>query len=286
MKETTSQVFYLKPWTFPEVVQACVGYPLGQYSAITYVSLSRTLLSPIDPPEECEFWYLYKTYTMRVLQATVQTRHMSRTVPGTRSERCRVCRGHRTRPHLAELCHRGIPLRCVPRIFTPRSFLVSDQNHYPDCVRNGLEKAENFVRGQEFYDIFMEHSNTSATAGWLFEFRMHHLLRQGQTITIFPLIYCDTSWNVNCRTYIYKNYKVINTRALVGSRHLELPRLDEYPLNTEATVKIGRYYRPESATFPTNSQLSTLCSSSTPPPDGFILFSSCSKPPTTRHPTK
>ena len=63
MKETTSQVFYLKPWTFPEVVQACVGYPLGQYSAITYVSLSRTLLSPIDPPEECELWYPYKTYS-------------------------------------------------------------------------------------------------------------------------------------------------------------------------------------------------------------------------------
>ena len=108
--------------------------------------------------------------------------------------------------------------------------------------RKHLEK--NIILAREFYEIFVEHSFMAASVVWTFEFRIHSLLRQGRTIQIFPI-------KATGGNQLYRDYKVKDDPESEESESLELPRSEEHVFYGGATViKVGRYYRPESSTFP------------------------------------
>ena len=98
---------------------------------------------------------------------------------------------------------------------------------------------------QAFYDLFTGGPIMASVAGWIFEFRMHQLLRSGHIIQLFPILpKSDGSVNIH-----YADY----TSSLLeqGSVHLRLPTSAEYPLRREMELTAGRYYHPPNLNFPT-----------------------------------
>ena len=244
--------FYLKPWTFPEVAQAHVHSPLEQHSTSAYVSFSRTLVEPVGPPEERELWDLYKTYgaSCRLLFECVARpgRYLSlvRDAVGSVEDLVHALTrpGHITGPSHFLVLLEPSPIDrslCQAKIITHTVFEMVWHRHL----------AKKVVRAREFYDLFVEHSYMSAAAGWLFEFQMHQLLRKGRTIAISPIRYTH-----DYGSYLYGDYRAMTNGESIGLERLELPPSDEYPLHEGATLEVGRYYRPESATFPT---IDSLC---------------------------
>ena len=108
------------------------------------------------------------------------------------------------------------------------------------------------------YDLFRASSTLARGAGWVFELRMHQLLRRRQTICLFPI----TRTNPGSVNFIYKGY----TRE--NPMDLRLPGSDQYSLSEGAGSFVGnRYHRLEAAKFPTISSLLLV-----QPPGGLPLI--------------
>lgn len=75
---------------------------------------------------------------------------------------------------------------------------------------------------------------------------MHQVLRRGPSINLFEISSHRTAANTIC-----SDYQATEDSDLGRGMRLKLPQSDEYPLPKEGTLEVGRYYRPESTTFPT-----------------------------------
>ena len=102
---------------------------------------------------------------------------------------------------------------------------------------------------KDFYDLFHQNSTTASAAGWLFELRMHQVLRRrGYPLKLFPV-----HGHTGQANYIYSDYSASSER-----RHqttLQLTGLEEYPLCNGIELEVGRYYRPESPNPPSFDSL-------------------------------
>jgi len=98
-----------------------------------------------------------------------------------------------------------------------------------------------------FYQLFSNNSITGTSAGWVLEFRMHQLLRDGRTINLFPIGGHRATINT-----IYDHYPHSYD---VGAKALVLPESEEHSLQPMMTLTIGRYYRPLIPNFPTIDSL-------------------------------
>jgi len=97
-----------------------------------------------------------------------------------------------------------------------------------------------------FYDIFQNGGSvTSSAAGWIFEFRMHHLLTQGYPITLFPL---RRKKNKATKFDVYDNYTDSHKRK--NAKRFKLVASSEYPLDSGIKLQVNKYYRPEVNNFP------------------------------------
>jgi len=90
----------------------------------------------------------------------------------------------------------------------------------------------------------------SPSATWIFKFRMHELLRSGQTIRIFPIL---RSRNKGVANLIYGNYAASRNRR--DRVNLALPVSSEYPLTEEVQLEEDLYYYSESSNFAVDSLL-------------------------------
>ena len=88
-----------------------------------------------------------------------------------------------------------------------------------------------------FYHLFSKSQTTASAAGWVFEFRMHQLLRDGCTIQLFPIgsHHVDNNTIYNCYSSLYDGQ---DTKALM------LPTSEEHSLLPNMTLTMGNYYRP------------------------------------------
>lgn len=87
-----------------------------------------------------------------------------------------------------------------------------------------------------FYDRFQASATTAASAGWVFQHRMHQLLSRKRTIRLYPVFRGPSRSNQS----IYKGYPGENPTDV------QLARSDEYPLVEGGGFHVNRYYRPES----------------------------------------
>ena len=103
---------------------------------------------------------------------------------------------------------------------------------------------------EDFYQLFCGGKVLSTSATWIFEFRMHELLRNGQTIELFPIL---RSPNKGMAGLVYDNYAA--SRNGKDPVNLTLPVSSEYPLTEGVRLEEGRYYRPKSSDFVVDSLL-------------------------------
>jgi len=103
---------------------------------------------------------------------------------------------------------------------------------------------------ERFYNLFTGTPGTTVSAGWLFEARMHQLLTGETTIRMFPIHGHRAKKN-----FIYSDYTASLTQnnpqsfQWTSSEQYSLPEDDLDELHT------GRYYRPDSTSFPTIDSL-------------------------------
>jgi len=99
-----------------------------------------------------------------------------------------------------------------------------------------------------FYHLFSNNSITASAAGWIFEFRMHQLLRDGCTIHLFPI----NGHHANKST-IYDHYS--HSYSPGFAKAIQLPTSEEHSLLPKMTLAMGNYYRPLNVTFPAINSL-------------------------------
>jgi hypothetical protein len=94
------------------------------------------------------------------------------------------------------------------------------------------------------YDLFWASPATAASAGWIFDFQMHQLIAEQQTIWIFPITQGDS----RSANYIYKDYPGENAvdLQLTGSQE---------PLAMEDGFTTNHYYRLQPTNFLTIDSL-------------------------------
>lgn len=96
---------------------------------------------------------------------------------------------------------------------------------------------------EHFYTLFKNNAATAPAAGWIFEHRMHELLRAGGLVNLFPVLGHEASKN-----FIYNDYSASHK----GDREVfQLANSEDHPLIEGAELKVGHYYRPRAKNFPT-----------------------------------
>ena len=93
-----------------------------------------------------------------------------------------------------------------------------------------------------FYDLVSEGGpGTASCAGWIFEFRMHQLLRQGYLMSLFP-IGCTRSTSTKFDVYN-------NSHNERNAEHFQLAESQEETLDEGIELKVNHYYRPTAINF-------------------------------------
>ena len=244
---TSPRLFYMRSWTFPEVAQAYVRCPIRQRIVNTNAPSSRTLVKREAPPTERQLWDLYKTYgaSCRYLFqcATDPSRYLSHVQSAVESAEDLV-RALTSPSHVTGTSHFVLLLEPLPDDRSSCRTKIITRTVFEMIWHKHLEK--NAILAREFYEIFVEHSFMAVSAGWIFEFRVHYLLRQGRTIKLFPVRVAGCGAN-----QYYCDYAATDNPESGESQSFELPQSEEHILRKGATLTTGRYYRPQSSAFPT-----------------------------------
>ena len=242
-KKVPSRRFYMKTWTFSEVIKAYVTLP--SRGSQPHVLFSRPFLGLLStgPYTLHQLWYLYNTYG-------ASPRALSSDSDEPAAYRDRVI----------EEVQR---IRSDDLLHTVQSSESDESSHFIMAIepspgsRNACEKRfisrhvfemlwERHIRHQVFelhfyYDLLQRSPNTSSSAGWIFESRMHQLLRQGDTIPLFPV-----HGRVVRANFVFDDYA-----ASDKTKDLQLPESEEHFLDEGTHPRVGRYYRPRVAKFST-----------------------------------
>ena len=103
-----------------------------------------------------------------------------------------------------------------------------------------------------FYNLFLGSPQSAIAAGWLFKLEIHRVLRQRQTIKLFPVRSKHAITNTH-----YHEYSASSEGG--GAIELQLPGSDEYGLEAAGKdLLVGRYYRPRTQNLATADSLYLL----------------------------
>ena len=98
-----------------------------------------------------------------------------------------------------------------------------------------------------FYNVFQANPITAAAAEWIFELRMHQLLRKKQAIQLFPVHGHCVDTNL-----IYNDYTASENQT--NPTNLKFTRSEEHDL-VKTKLEENHYYRPKSNNFLTIDSL-------------------------------
>ena len=115
-----------------------------------------------------------------------------------------------------------------------------------------------------FYDTLHTAPTTSSTARMVLECRAHHFLRDGRTLSLFPILCSYQPQGRAHSKYVYDKY----TNNILRRQRLRLPKLKELLVDHETlhTHELDVYYRPRSANFATVDSWILIRPSSKRPP--------------------
>ena len=214
--------------------------------ANTHIPFSRTLISPVNPPTEQQLWHLYKTYgaSCRHLFECATDPERYQTLVQSAVESVDDLLHALTRPStITETSHLVVLLEPSPQDRSSCQVKIITRAVLEMVWRRHLEHKA--IRARDFYELFLEHSSMAASAGLIFEFRIHQLLRQGQCIEVFRV-----NANSDALSHVYSEYQATIDRDPEESLSFELPPSGENLLHGGITsLVVGRYYRLASSTF-------------------------------------
>ena len=97
-----------------------------------------------------------------------------------------------------------------------------------------------------FYNLVSEGGpGTASNAGWIFEFRMHQLIRQGYLMKLFPI---GRTRSTSTKFDVYNNYTNFHNER--NAEHFQLAESQEETLGEGIKLKVNQYYRPTAPNFP------------------------------------
>ena len=114
---------------------------------------------------------------------------------------------------------------------------------------------------EELYNLFLAAPITAISAGWVFENRMHQLLRTERTLQLFPILPRRARTNI-----IFDDYAA--SKARIDPIEFQLTCSEEHPLIEGAELVMNHYYRLESSDFAAVDSVLLIH----PPGDPPILF--------------
>ena len=118
-----------------------------------------------------------------------------------------------------------------------------------------------------FYKSFGSHPNTSSSAGWIFESRMHGLLGEGNPIPLFRIKGHRAKVN-----FIYDDYTASKKK---NPTSFWLPKSEEHALERaveeEIPLSANQYYHPVAPNFRTIDSLLSVHPTGDPSPT-LLLF--------------
>ena len=95
---------------------------------------------------------------------------------------------------------------------------------------------------EELYNLFLAAPITAISAGWVFENRLHQLLRTERTLQLFPILPRRARTNI-----VFDGYAA--SKARIDPIEFQLTRSEEHLLVEGAELVMNHYYRPESSDF-------------------------------------
>ena len=218
----------------------------------THVLSSRPFLglSSGGPYEEDQLWYLYNTYgaTPRALSRYAHRPDVYRRLVTAQVDQMKpdALRSALQRPECQESSHLVTLIEpspasrsdCEKRIASRGVLELLWNQHLKDQVSE-----------MEYpYNLFRSSSGSASAAGWVFELRMHQLLRQGDSIQLFPIGRRSSESNS-----FYDDYTASEQGR--DQEVLQLTASEYHPLNEEVRLRFGHYYRPQTTNFPTIDSL-------------------------------
>ena len=114
---------------------------------------------------------------------------------------------------------------------------------------------------EELYNMFLASPITAIPAGWVFEDRMHQVLRTEGILRLFPIHPRRGETNV-----IFDDYAA--SKAGSNLTEFQLASSEEYPLVEGDGLVMNHYYRPESSNFAAVDSVLLI----RPPSGSLILF--------------
>ena len=114
---------------------------------------------------------------------------------------------------------------------------------------------------EEFYNLFLATPVTATPAGWVFEDRMHQLLRTERTLQLFPILPRRAGTNI-----IFDDYAA--SKAKNDPVEFQLTRSKVHPLVEGTELQANHHYRLESSNFPAVNSVLLI----DPPGEPPILF--------------
>jgi len=240
-KKVLATYFCMKTWAFSEVLQVYVTLLSGVYNAHYFCIRPFLGLSHGGPHDEFNLRYLYDNYrpTTRALArySSNPEEFKNRVVEQVKQMTPDSLRAALRTPDSDETLITRIEPSSTTRslskktIASPGVFVLIWNQH----LRNRVYDAA------YFYDVFQQGGSvTSSAAGWIFEFRMHHLLTQGHSMAVFPLR-CNA--NRDRKFDVYDNYTDSHKRR--NATRFKLGASSEYPLDSGVKLQVNQYYRPE-----------------------------------------
>ena len=219
------------------------------------------------PYEERELWHLYNTYGASPAALSrfsrnpdaykdlviKQAREMS---PDTLEYALRI-RESDYSSHLVLVVEPSLERRysCQRRVASRGVFEILWDQH----IKN---QASEMLR---FYYFFQESPVTAPAAGWIFELRMHQLLRRGDPIHLFPIGGRSVQTD-----FFYDDYT--SSREGKNKKILQLTGSEEHRLVAEARLDVGFYYRLDAADSHSINSLSLVHHPDQPSPTLLVFW--------------
>jgi hypothetical protein len=240
-KKVRSTNFYMKTWTLSELLQAYVTLSAVIHDAHYFCSRSYMGLS-----DESIVRDLFKTYRLPprelIYYAERSEPLRQRIISLVENMNIDAVRNVLHAPDSDESSHLITRIEPTPGRFEFKKTIASPfvfQQLWDYHLRSQTSDSS------RFYDLFCSGgSATAASAGWIFESRMHQLLVQEYTINLFPI---GRTASRSQNHDLFSDYT--DTMNSNNERRFPIATLREEILGKGIELKVNRYYRPERTNF-------------------------------------
>lgn len=243
------EYFYMKTWSLSEVLRASVIPPPGVHNSDAFCS--RPFFHS-SPPKESQIQYLYNTFRASP-RDLVHFAHRPGEYKALVAQQVQ-----QVKPDTLPFAFRSLDLEETYDLITRMEPSPTSRSlHEKTVASRGVFELlwEQYLKNRvaemkRCYDDFKSSPVTAPVAGWIFELRIHQLLRRGYPLKLLPLCLGKAE---DRQFDIYDNHRTSHKRG--SQKNLQLAVSQEHRLTKGDQLHINHYYRPSAPSFPTIDSL-------------------------------